>query len=146
MAMWSEYAWAVGHDVDLADLVNVEDDLLDACDGLYVHPTNAPIDRLPVRERTLDGEERGEGTISHVWNFVLPLAAIQYIITEYFTVGGIAVPSRDMTINTFDVELGTFTRWNAKVARPKPNEDYTYDVVDQLTTDLRLRMVLLEEL
>lgn len=150
MPVWSSYKWGVGHDVALASLTYVEDDMLTAC-GLSIHPTNPPINRFPVLDMGLDGIPRAQGVISHVWNFVLPLDAIYYLQTTYFTVSSAAVAYRDMTINTFDVERSrvatpVYSRWNARLFRPIPGQDYEYDPVDQLTVDLKLRMFLLEYL
>lgn len=150
MAIWSSYALKVNWNVALVSLDNVEDVMFTAC-GLYIHPTNPPINRLPIRKVAQDGVERGSGKIPHVWNFVLPLAAIQHWITTYFIVSGLAVAAREMTVNTLDIEKSTpsspvFSRWNARVFRPVPGTDYEYDPVDQLTMDFRQRMLLITEL
>lgn len=146
MPIWSAFKWGINHNVALASLTYVEDDLLTAFDGQYVHPTNDPIRRFPLVEMALDGVPRSQGVIAHTWRFVLPLAAIQYIISTFFIVSAVHVAYRDVTVNLLDHELGIYTRWNARVFRPIPGEDYTYDVVDQLSTDFRLRMLLLEYL
>jgi hypothetical protein len=149
VANWAEYLLGIGFDLDPdtpGDLDNIEDVLFEACGDQFVHPTNPPINRSPVQEMTLDGIPRTEGEMPHVWNFVLPLAAIQQLIADYFIVSSVFVEYREMTIQTFDVELGTYTVWNARVFRPLHGSDYTYEPVDQLTTDLKLRMILLEEL
>jgi len=146
MAMWSSYAWAVNYNVALLSLINIEDDLLPYCNGQFIHPTNPPINRLPIRKTGLDGIERGSGGIPHVWLFGLPVAAIQYLMTTYFTVAALPVASRQMTLYTLSHEQGVFKRFNANVYRPLPGQDYSYDVIDQLTVDLRLRMLLVAEL
>lgn len=150
MAIWSSYALAINFNVALAGLTNVEDFMVAAC-GLDIHPTNPGIRRLPIRKVALDGVERGSGKIPHVWNFVLPLAAIQSWQSTYFVVSGLPVATREMTINTLDIEKSTptslvFTRWNTRFYRPQPGEDYEYDPIDQLTINFQQRMLLVAEL
>jgi hypothetical protein len=146
VAIWSDYRWAVNFNVALGSLTNVEDDLATYTNGQSIHPTNPPINHLPIRKTALDGVERGSGKIPHVWNFGLPLAAIQYIQTTYFIVSSVQVATRDMTIYTLDHEANAFKRWNARLYRPVPGQDYTYDVVSQMSEDFKIRMLLVEQL
>jgi hypothetical protein len=138
------YAWAVDFDVPLVDLTVVADELFPYVRTFKLSPSSPPINRFPIREMTLDAVERAQGSISHVWSFILPMEALSYILTSKFTVASEPVVTRDMTIYTADHEAAVYSRWNARVIRPMPGQDYRKR--NQLALDVAIRMILLEEL
>ena len=122
-----DYRWALGSNVALSSLTNVETDLLPYTHGITVAPTSQPVNPFPVRNVALSGVMRGEGTITHQWVFsVLPIAALDYILDTYLTVGGALVVSRAMTIYTRRHDRLTYNRYNCNLTLPAGGVDYQF--------------------
>lgn len=132
-----DYRWAAGHGVVLASLVNVETDLYPYTKPRQIAPTSQPLELFPVRAITLDGAERGEGTLTHAWTFkALPWSAYTHILDTYFTVSGMVVASRAMTIYTRDPKMG-YARYNAYALLPKQGDQLRFR--QSLALDLVIR-------
>lgn len=118
----SQHAWAAGHDVALASLINVSNQLFQynyrAMGGARrnIIITAPPVDAFPVRNILASGAERGDGMIRHEWFITLSTYAFEYIIDTYFS-GGSSV-STAMTIYTRDYQQNTFKRYNAYMVLP----------------------------
>lgn len=118
----SLHAWAPGHGVALASLINVSNQLFQ---HNYRAPGSArrnivitapPVDAFPVRNIQGDGTERGDGMITHEWFITLSGYAFEYVIDTYL--GGGATVSTAMTIYTRDYQQNTFKRYNAYLVLP----------------------------
>lgn len=127
------YAIAAGWNVALGSLTNVET-------LLGVPPRTQPIDRFPVRTRTLSSEV-GEGALFHVWEFDegLKKAKLKIIEDTYLTNG--TVVKAQVTINTREHIRDTYTRWNAWIFLPQPGQDYNLDRGLARTLRVRFRLV-----
>lgn len=120
-----QFAWATGWDVPLVSLSNVEDDLRPYAQLRVIAPQATLVESLPVRAIALSGEEQGEGTLVFQWRFSgMPKAAFQYILSSKYTVGGVLVASRMMTVYTRADDL-TFVRYNVYAAKPIAGREYT---------------------
>lgn len=133
-----EYAWAIGTDVALMSLTNVETDLSPYTPSSLSIPAPKaqPPNFYPNRTVALDGTVVGDGLATLEWVFdALPVAAFQYIVTTYMTAGG----STAMTINTRlrDVGESTYGRYNCNLEYPLPGEDYIFE--NGLVIDVILR-------
>jgi hypothetical protein len=121
-----DYRIANNWDISLGSLANVETMLKPYTGNRSIAPVSQFLEPFPIRERTLDGVERGEGTLSIVWTFrALPLAAFQYLIDTFFTVSGAQVASRQVTIYTRNHKF-QYARYNANVQRPVVGAEYSH--------------------
>lgn len=117
-----EYAWAVGWNVPLNALTNVEDYLYPYTAPRLIAPISQPPDLFPVRIRLGSGRERGDGIPQHDWTFpALPTSGVEQIINDIFSGG--TVVSRALTINTPRHDLNTYARCNVYAALPKSRDD-----------------------
>jgi len=83
------------------------------------------VNAFPVRTVLGSGRERGDGTISHTWEFTgLNKAAVAYLYTYLWTAG--AVVSTAVTIYTRRHELDDYARYNAFAVLPLPGQDIEY--------------------
>lgn len=138
------YAWAVGHDVPLENLILFEEDLYAITKPRRLAPTSQPLELFPIRVATLDGVERGEGNLTCVWEIrALPWAAYLHILDTKFTVSGTNIVSRPMTLYTRNDRM-SFARYNATALRPLRGQQYSYR--RQYVVDLLLRFNDLVEL
>ncbi len=132
------YSIAVGHNVALASLTNIENIPQFQYHGAALPPSTQPVDLFPVRERVLSGKEIGGGTINHVWTWqVLPIAALEYIEDTFLSSG--TVTWANVTIYTRKHNQQTYGRFNAYIILPQPNVDYTYRQRRVLNLNLRFR-------
>lgn len=126
MALY-DYRWASGFNVALANLRNVETDLFPYTTPRLTAPLAGLVNTYPRRTKMLSTRVKGDGTINLEWRFAaLPVAALDYIISEYLTPLANGDVSAEMTIYTRQAELGTYTRYNANLVLPQPGIDYTY--------------------
>ena len=119
------YSIAVGSSVALGSLSNIED---------LIHPYTRPrritvrsqmVNAFPVRTVLGSGRERGDGTISHSWEFTaIPKAAVDYLMTYLFSSG--TVVSTAVTIYTRRHELDDYARYNAYAILPVVGQDIEY--------------------
>lgn len=131
------YAWAVGYNVPLLSLDNLETLLYPYTQPRTLAPTSQPLELFPVRVTTLDGAERGEGMVSTTWVFgALPLDAYLFLMDTYFKLVTVPVVSRAVTIYTRNERFG-YSRYNAQALRPQLGEQYTFR--RQRVFDLQIR-------
>ena len=122
-----DYRWAIGSNVALSSLINVENDLLPYTRGVLIAPTTQPVNPFPIRNIALSGLVRGEGAITHTWTFsALPIAALDYILDTYLTVNNALVVSRAMTIYTRRHDRGAYNRYNCYLTLPAGGVDYQF--------------------
>lgn len=120
-----DYRIAVGSSVALASLQNVEDLLLPYTAPRRIVPRSQPVNAFPQRVLLGSGRERGDGAISHSWEFTaLPVAAVNYLMTYLFSGG--TVVSTAVTIYTRLHDRQTYARYNAWAALPVPGQDMEY--------------------
>jgi hypothetical protein len=120
-----DYRIAMGFNVPLGSMTNVET-LLSPYQGLYPSaPTSPQLNRYPVRDMTGAGYERGDGRLDHPWNWRVWLrATMDYVVTNWFTVSGVIVVSRPMTIYTpLHDRNGVYVRCNAYGTLFVPDDD-----------------------
>ena len=119
------FAWKTGHDVAVANLTVVEVDLYSYTKPFQLYPNAQPVEPFPVRRKTLDSYERGDGELTVVWNFAkLPLAALYYVIDTYLVTSTVEVDSKAITIYTLKRAPDVYLRYNAYLAYPKAGDDY----------------------
>lgn len=145
------YAWATGHGVALASLSNVANSLKPYTKNRLVPPVSQPVPKYPIRRRALSGVERGEGDITHVWEFrPMTLEGLDYLIDTFLVTGGVAVASKAITIYTRLHDRGAFARYNAYICLPQPRNpfvaEYDYEVVREHIPILQVRFNQLEAL
>lgn len=120
------YKWAIGWDIALVDLINVSDDLYPYTRPRRFAPTAQPIEPLPVRAVPLSGGELGEGTLTGAWELTgVSVAGFAWLITNKWTVGGLRVASRKMTIYTPN-DVMAFTRYNVYAMKPIAGREYRH--------------------
>ena len=116
------YSIAVGSSVALASLSNIEDVLLPYTRPLRIAPRSQPVNAYPVRTVLGSGRERGDGLVTHAWEFdALPAQAVNYLLYVYLFSGGAV--STAVTIYTRRHELDQYTRFNAYAVLPVPGQD-----------------------
>lgn len=116
------YSIAVGSSVALASLSNIEDVLLPYTRPLRIAPRSQPVNAYPVRTVLGSGRERGDGLVTHAWEFTaIPVAAVDYLMTYLFSSG--TVVSTACTIYTRRHDLDDYARFNAQVILPVPGQD-----------------------
>lgn len=148
MAGANDYALALGSNVALASLGNIIEILRERNRRTENGPrwqvgiTSQPVDAFPVREVSLSGKERGDGTINHEWNLVLATYGVKYLLDTYLS--SATVVSAAVTINTRQHMLAAFRRYNANIVLPKPGDDITY--LRQNVFRVRIRFTDLEAL
>lgn len=119
------YSIAVGSNVALASLSNIEDVLYPYTKPRRIAPRSQMPDMYPVRTTLGSGRVRGDGIVTHAWEFTaLPKAAVDYLMT-YLWAGGTAV-STAVTLYTRQHELDQYTRFNAYAILPVPGQDIEY--------------------
>lgn len=119
------YSIAVGSSVALASLSNIEDVLLPYTRPLRIAPRSQPVNAYPVRTVLGSGRERGDGLVTHAWEFTaIPVAAVDYLMTYLFSSG--TVVSTACTIYTRRHDLDDYARFNAQVILPVPGQDLEY--------------------
>lgn len=119
------FCLALGHNVPLATLTanhNIED-----IPQIGRPPRTQPVRRYPNRRKTLSGRIKGDGIVTHVWEFdIIPMSAIRYLMTTYFSNG--ALLDRAVTILTSVDDLNTnYQRYNCYMEQPDPVEQYERD-------------------
>lgn len=118
------YRIAVGHDVALSSLANVETALASYLPQAARAPRSLPVDLYPVR-RVVNGREVGDGIINHEWTFdYFTRDALEYVIETWLTVSAARVVSRAVTIYT-PVDVDEYRRFNCVLCLPKPGQDYS---------------------
>lgn len=117
-----QYAFALGSNVALASLNNVENHL-GSVNRREVGGALTPVsivspllDLFPIRDTLLDGGERGDGLVNHEWMLTLCTYGLKFYLDTYFASG--ATVEVAMTIYTRRHELATYTRYNAKAILP----------------------------
>lgn len=127
----SDYRWAAGNNVALANLKNIENELRprnyrtvgDAPKNVGIR--SQPVDAFPVRTRLMNGQERGDGRIDHALDMVLMTYAVRYVLDTYLSSG--TVVSAPMTLYTRRHELDSYARYNANLTLPSvENGDLEY--------------------
>lgn len=120
-----QYSIAIGSNVALASLINVEDLLYGTTAPRRTAPRSQPVNAFPVRTVLGSGKERGDGLITHAWEFTaLPAAAVNYLMTYLWANG--TVVSTAVTIYTRQHELDQYVRANAYAVLPVPGQDIEY--------------------
>lgn len=116
------YSIAVGSSVALASLSNIEDVLLPYTRPLRIAPRSQPVNAYPIRTVLGSGRERGDGLVTHAWEFdALPAQAVNYLLYVYLFSGGAV--STAVTLYTRRHELDQYTRFNAYAVLPVPGQD-----------------------
>ena len=120
-----DYRIAVGSNVALGSLSNIEDILWPHTKPLRIAPRTQPVNAFPVRTVLGSGRVRGDGTINHAWEFTaIPKAAVDYLYTYLWTAG--TVVSTAVTIYTRRHELDDYARYNAYAILPVVGQDIEY--------------------
>jgi len=126
MVIMSSYAFAVGHNVALANLNNVEASLGSRnrkIVGGITYPVSVkstPINLYPVRVQLGSGRERGDGRVYHAWTLQLVTYGVKYLFDTYLA--GLASVSTAVTIYTRRHEFDTYARYNAYLVQPAAGE------------------------
>lgn len=137
-----DYRWATGYNVALADLDNVENDLLPYTNNRLLAPRTQPLKLYPIRRKTESGAIIGNGRSVHIWRWnALPIAALNYIEDTYITTGGVQQASKPMTIYTRQANQLTYLRVNVEIELPQPDEDYTYDRGYAVNLNIKLHVI-----
>lgn len=124
------YAWAAGHNIALANLTNVENDIgpfnyrATGWGLTRVAIQSQPVDIFPIRTLLDAGYERGDGLINHEWRMTLAKFGVKRVLDAYLSSGTVA--STAMTIYTRRHELDSYARYNCYLTLPKPGETLTY--------------------
>lgn len=120
-----DYRIAVGSSVALASLSNIEDVLWPYTRPLRIAPRSQPVNAFPVRTTLGSGRVRGDGTITHQWEFTaIKQAALGYLLNTLLFSGGAV--STAVTIYTRDHAAAAYVRYNAYAVLPVPGQDITY--------------------
>ena len=124
----SQYKWALGHDVALAALTDVTNDLTprnyrsvgEARHQVAVAST--VVDPFPIHDLPLSAKDRGDGALTTTWTLILTAPAYSYLLTTYFggRVGSVGVA---MTIYTYLHETDAWGRFNCYASRPSASAD-----------------------
>jgi hypothetical protein len=112
-----DYRWGVGHNVALAALANVENDLYPYTKLRHVAPRSQPVDLFPVETMLASGAGRGDGFVSAAWEMTMPVEALAYSITKF---GLTSAKSAAATIYTREHDVLTYGRYNSFIWRPSP--------------------------
>lgn len=112
-----DYRWAVGHDVALNNLHNVETDLYPYTRPRRTAVQSQPIDPLPIETALASGAGRGDGFINHEWQIMMTTAALKYALTKF---GLTTATSAAATIYTREHDMEQYGRYNAYIWRPSP--------------------------
>ena len=116
------YSIAVGSSVALASLSNIEDVLLPYTRPLRIAPRSQPVNAYPVRTVLGSGRERGDGLVTHAWEFdALPAQAVNYLLYVYLFSGGAV--STAVTLYTRRHDANAYARYNAYAVLPVPGQD-----------------------
>ena len=117
-----QYAWAVSHNVALANLTNVENDInphnYRVVGAAYtrVGIQSQPVDEFPVRTLLASGRERGDGIPTHAWRMTLTTYGYKHVLDTYFSsAAAVGVP---MTISTRMHRLASYKRFNVYAVLP----------------------------
>ena len=116
------YSIAVGSSVALASLSNIEDVLLPYTRPLRIAPRSQPVNAYPIRTVLGSGRERGDGLVTHAWEFdALPAQAVNYLLYVYLFSGGAV--STAVTLYTRRHDANAYARYNAYAVLPVPGQD-----------------------
>lgn len=119
-----DYRIAVGSSVALASLSNIETLLWPYTRPLSIAPRSQPVNLYPVRTILGSGRERGDGMITHAWEFTaLKQAAVGYLLHTYLFASSV---STAVTIYTRLHSTGAYARYNAYAVLPAPGQDMEY--------------------
>lgn len=141
-----QFAYATGHNVAYGSLTNFE-----TVTQIARPPRAAPVNAFPVRTRTLDQQERGDGSIEHIWLWdVLSYTAFMYWQDAIFLSGGAYLSTRACTVNTM-YTINTYGRYNAYLHLPTPpsthdGSDGDYRIQGGKIVEFRQRMTILAKL
>jgi hypothetical protein len=118
--------WGHGHNVLLASLTKVLDDLYATSKPFLLPPAAQPINRYPVESMMLSGRVRGDGMIMHEWTWgFMPMPAFQWYMSEWFPNGEKSVPVT--ILERMHEWSDEYVRYNAYMIRPEPGKDYKID-------------------
>lgn len=121
MALY-DYRIALGSNVALGSLSNIESILAPYADGRILAPAVQPVNPFPVRTVLMNGRTRGDGRIDLVWSWnVMPILAFKYIQDTFFSSG--TVVSAAVTIYTRRHDRNTYQRYNAYATLPTGTYD-----------------------
>lgn len=122
------YAWAAGHNVALANLIQVENQLRPYnVSSINNMPADVSViasilDDFPVRDVALSGVPRGDGFVDCSWEMRVAVGVIAFV--EDFLFSGGTVVSAPVTIYTRrHVRGNTFVRKNAIIELPSKGQD-----------------------
>lgn len=120
-----DYRIAVGSSVALASLTNIETLLWPYTKPMAIAPRSQPVNAFPVRTTLGSGRVRGDGTITHQWEFTaIKQAAVNYLLNTLLFSGGAV--STAVTIYTRDHAAASYVRYNAFAVLPLPGQDIEY--------------------
>lgn len=130
-----DYAIAPGWDADLEDMVLIHN-------LLGQPPVTQPVDEYPIRTRTLDHQEWGDGVVDHALEFLdfIPVEKIAIIETTFHN-GGTLV-SAPVTLTVRHHQRDEYVRYNCYSILPQAQTDYAvldYMVEGELVASLRWR-------
>ena len=120
-----DYRIAVGSNVALGSLSNIEDILWPHTKPLRIAPRSQPPNLYPVRTTLGSGRVRGDGLIQATWEFTgIKVSAVNYLLNTYLFSGGVV--STAVTIYTRLHSANTYARYNAWAVLPVPGQDIEY--------------------
>lgn len=121
------YAIATGENVALDSLTNFETLFKPYWNpAREVAPTSLPVNETPVETELHDGSVRHDGLITHEMRWaVLPMAAIDKYIDDFFVVSGNRVSTRAVTANFRRYDRLIYARYNCLAVFPQSGVDYT---------------------
>lgn len=118
------YGLALGHDIALGSISNIETVLLPYTNNILLPPRTQPIERHPVRTAVLSGRERGDGFVNHEWFWgFMPVAAYDFYNDTYFN----GVVSVAVTVLQRNHLKNVYERWNGYAHRPIAGTEFVYD-------------------
>lgn len=128
------YAWALGSNIALVSLNNIEAEVQahSANHALWQTATNfvfsPPLNLFPNRGSTMDGRAFSQGRLKHYIEMTIPQEAYQYQLTTYLS-GGTVI---DVPITIYLKKKGytsPWVRYNANLVYPEndgESGDFTY--------------------
>jgi hypothetical protein len=125
MAHFHDYAFAVGWDVVLASLRNVEETFgarnrhPESNQLMHIGIRSQPVDFYPIVTDMESGRVRGDGKIPHLWQMQMFASATTYLMSLF------TAKSVKWTIYTRLHELDTYGRYNCWAVRPS-GDDLVY--------------------
>jgi hypothetical protein len=118
-----DYRWATGHDVALASLTNVENDLATYAVQKPFAIRSQPVNTFSQVRETLDGYVIMDGLFDHTWQIsALTRAGVKYIEDTYMT----SNESTAITIYTRRHNRESYTRYNAYIKPFTFGDDIDY--------------------